>query len=68
MEILVTVVGGGGEHSSPILFILAHPVVEKDAVFAGTGNYKVQKVLSKDPRFPCDRETEVPVAHWVGSQ
>lgn len=39
---------------------------EKDAVCAKARNFKVQKIPSKDPRLPCSRETEVPVAQWTG--
>lgn len=68
MDILVTVVGGRGRAQQPNFVHPGTSSGKKDAVCAGTGNFKVKKAPFKNPRLSCIRETEVPVAQWTGSK
>lgn len=49
MEILVTVVRGKGEHGSPILITLAHPVVKRMQCVQGQGTSRSKKFSLKIP-------------------
>lgn len=49
MEMLVMVVGGRGEHSSPILSILAHPGMKRMQCVQGLGTFRCKKIPLKTP-------------------
>lgn len=48
-EMLVMVAGGRGEHSSPILIILAHPAVKRMQCVQGLRTFRCKKIPLKTP-------------------